>query len=882
MSDQFERLKGALSGHYEIEREIGAGGMATVYLARDIRHDRHVAIKVLRPDLAASLGADRFLREIRIAANLTHPHILPVHDSGEAGGFLYYVMPFIDGESLRKRLDREGELPVPDTARILRDVLDALVTAHGQSIVHRDIKPDNVLLVGRHALVADFGVAKAVSEATGRHNQTTIGVALGTPTYMAPEQVSGDPYIDHRADLYAVGAMAYEMLTGQPPFVGPSMQDILTGHLAKAPVSITDTRANLPPALAALVMRCLEKKPADRIQTAAELIPTLEALSASTSTLTPPETIAARAVTPSRSVPRWMVGALGAAGIVVVALIAYVMSRPGSTSGQSALVLGQRSQVSREATLEIDPALSPNGQFMAYASGNASDFKVYVRQIDGGTPIAVAPDLGGVQRFPAWSPDGGQLIFRSTRGIEIVPATGGVSRRVGTLVATDRVTWSPDGSQIAWVSSRSAANRDSSNTLLVTSRDGDEKNIRTLVGASPIHSPAWSPDGRWIAYVNGNVVGINTPGNIGPSEIWVVPAAGGDPVQVTDSGGFNASPAWLGSTLLLVSDRDGGRDVYAVELTTRGGAAGQPRAVTTGVGTLSISVAADVKRIGYSVFLDRSNVWSMPVPTTPPGSSLDARPVTTGNQVVENAEVSRDGRWLAFDADRAGNQDIYKQRLDGGPVMQLTTDPADDFGPTWSVDGSEIVFYSYRGGIARQLLIMPSEGGPQTRIAEGELSSPEWSWDGTMVAVRKRPDNALVLVRRISGGWSTPEIVVPRGLIGSYFAWSPDDQSIAYTSAEGLSVVSVAAGTSRLIVPMQERSGQFHPQWSADGRTIYYIDNTSSGIFAIAAAGGGSRPIVQFDPARPWHRYTFQALKGHFYFTLGEMESDLWVADLVR
>ena len=204
-----DRLKTALADRYTIERKIGAGGMATVYLAEDLKHHRKVAVKVLRPDLAAVVGPERFLREIEIAAKLQHPHILPLHDSGEADGFLYYVMPYVEGESLREKLAREGELPVPDAVKILREVVDALAHAHAKGVVHRDIKPDNVMLSGRHALVTDFGVAKAVSEATGREQLTTAGVALGTPTYMSPEQATADPHVDHRADIYAVGVLAY-------------------------------------------------------------------------------------------------------------------------------------------------------------------------------------------------------------------------------------------------------------------------------------------------------------------------------------------------------------------------------------------------------------------------------------------------------------------------------------------------------------------------------------------------------------------------------------------------------------------------------------------------------------------------------------------------
>lgn len=278
MDDVLDSVKSALGRRYAVEDEIGSGGMATVYLAEDQRHRRKVAVKVLRPELAAALGAERFLREIEIAAGLQHPHILPLYDSGEAGGLLYYVMPYVEGDSLRDRLDQRGEQPIPATIRLLRDVVDALAHAHERGVIHRDIKPENVMLSGRHALVTDFGVAKAVSEATGRHELTTAGVALGTPVYMAPEQAVADPHIDHRADLYAVGVLAYELLSGRPPFTGSTPQMILAAHVTEAPLPVSKHRAAVSPALEQMVMRCLEKTPADRYQSADSLLEELEAM----------------------------------------------------------------------------------------------------------------------------------------------------------------------------------------------------------------------------------------------------------------------------------------------------------------------------------------------------------------------------------------------------------------------------------------------------------------------------------------------------------------------------------------------------------------------------------------------------------------------------
>jgi serine/threonine-protein kinase len=325
--DLLSTLHASLQDKYRVEREIGAGGMATVYLAHDLRHERKVALKVLRRDLAASLGPERFHREIRVAAALQHPHIVPLYDSGEASGLLYYVMPFVDGQSLRQRLLKEGELPIADAARILRDVADALATAHKGGVVHRDLKPENVMLSGRHALVTDFGVAKAVSESTGRQTLTTLGIAIGTPTYMAPEQALADPAVDHRADIYAFGVLAYELLAGRPPFAAQSPQQLLAAHVSQAAEPVTGLRPAIPPVLGALVMRCLEKRAADRWQSADELIPQLEAVLTPSGGMTPTTVTPARA---SRGRSPLRVALLAAGLLVAVAVSAFGIWRRGS------------------------------------------------------------------------------------------------------------------------------------------------------------------------------------------------------------------------------------------------------------------------------------------------------------------------------------------------------------------------------------------------------------------------------------------------------------------------------------------------------------------------------------------------------------------------
>jgi tetratricopeptide (TPR) repeat protein/TolB-like protein len=385
MSDALDRLRAALADRYAIERQLGEGGMATVYLATDLRHHRKVALKVLRPELAATVGPERFLQEVQVTANLQHPHILPLFDSGVAGGFLYYVMPYLDGESLRERLAREGELPVADAVRILTEVVDALAAAHQAGVVHRDIKPDNVMLTGRHAVVTDFGVAKAVSEATGRHQLTTKGVALGTPAYMAPEQAAADEHIDHRVDIYAVGAMGYELLAGRPPFTGMTARQVLAAHVTEVPRAVTELRESVPASLGGALMRCLEKKPADRWQSAEELLHQLETFATPVAGITP---AGSKPVGITTGTPLWMKVVLPVA-LVAVALAVWLGQREAVTDREAdgdeaatANGVTERLVVIPLENLTDDPELDVLGRLAA---------DQVARSIDQPEPIPVVP-----------------------------------------------------------------------------------------------------------------------------------------------------------------------------------------------------------------------------------------------------------------------------------------------------------------------------------------------------------------------------------------------------------------------------------------------------------------------------------------------------------
>jgi eukaryotic-like serine/threonine-protein kinase len=886
-------LAAALATRYAIERELGQGGMATVYLGRDLRHERLVAVKVLRPELAVSLGAERFLREIKLAAQLQHPHILPLHDSGETAGFLWYVMPYVDGESLRTRVGRQGELPVHDALKILIEVADALAYAHGRGIVHRDIKPDNVLLSGRHALVTDFGVAKAVSEATGRQQLTTAGVALGTPAYMAPEQATADPGIDHRADIYAIGVLGYELIAGRPPFSGRTSQEILAAQVTQPPPPLGTLRPTCPPALEAVLMRCLEKRPADRWQSAEQLLAQLEPLLTPSGGTTPAATRPVAAVAPpAHGTPlrRWVAPA--ALLLASAAALALYFTRPPSE-----LRLGRRVQLTLDPGLEIDPALSPDGELVAYAAGPLGETRLYVRQVEGGTPVSLTRGGDGFARVPRWSPDGRRLLYLSERGLEVMPALGGPSQLVmpverGTW--TDG-TWSPDGRSIAY-----ALN----DTVFVRPVEGGTP--RAIARLSEAHSCAWSPDGRRLACISGNRQYVNNEefGNHAASSVWIVPADGSDPFRVSDDEASNMSPAWLpgGGTLLYLSDREGGRDLYELHLTRVGRPAGEATRLTTGLNAARVSVAADGRRLAYAIVTESANVWSLPIPSSGVSSVHQAEPVTTGTQAIEAFDLSRDGRWLAFDSDRGGTSQLYRMPLAGsGEVQQLTSGTEPAFAPVISPDGREIAYHAFQGG-TRQIFIMPADGGQPSQVTtgSGQYQNPQWSPDGRTLAVvrgyRTASQEMMLVTRDPRGHWGVPRTLLKLGIFG---VWAPQGHAVLVATGvvglpRALAVASAVDPGSepRVVLEVRDPATDLAPAgfsgwaWSADGGTIYFAGrdprNHNIAVWRLPAVGGVPRPVARFDdPNHRWFRATGLQVHGdRFYFNLGDQQSDLWMAEI--
>ncbi len=867
-----ERIAAGLADRYTIERELGAGGMATVYLASDVRHGRRVAIKVLHPALSSVLGPDRFLAEIKLTAALQHPHILPLFDSGriEVAGtddLLYYVMPFVEGETLRSRLERERQLPVSDAVRIATEVADALEHAHRNGIVHRDIKPENILLRDGHALVADFGIALAVQQAGGRR-MTETGMSVGTPQYMAPEQAMGDRAVDHRADVYALGAVTYEMLAGEPPFTGPTAQAIVAQVLTEGPRPLIGRRQRIAPEIEESVLRALEKLPADRFSSAAEFGAAL----AGTRTIPPHRPKASSARMRGRAT----------AGALLLATVAFLAGRFTAGSRGSEIGFGQSLQLTSEPGLEVHPAISPDGRAVAYAAGTSAQLRIYVRQVSGGRALPLTSETGEVQSNPRWSPDGTRILYLSRGGVFSAPAGGGAPQQelASPLRPIATAAWGPGGRIVYGFG----------DSLFVRAPDG---NTRFLAPVTDVSLCVWSPDGASIACAMGNAAYVMpgaTFGNRAPSRITVIDAASGRARTVGDSLSVHHSPVWSpdGRSLFFVSDRDGTGDIYVIPTSDIEDAV--PRRLTVGSGAQTISLSADGSRLAYAQYAERVNVWSVPFPARPPATPDQASPVTAGNQFIESIAV--DGEWLVYDATFNGNTDVYRMPLAGGEVERLTTEPDGDFHPRLSPDGREVLYHNQRSG-SRDIYVKPLDGRPVQQVTRTSRQEAvgAWSPDGRMIAFQdytlSSSGDIWIVRRRPDGSWDEP---VPRGGPGTTVSWSPDGRSLAYvTSLDGgsIAVMPVDSGPARMVldatrvgVPRAEL-----PLWSADGRSIYFKSHDAEGnasIWSVPAAGGTPRMLVRWDdPARPSYRDHWTFSRDRILLPVQERESDVRVVEVV-
>ncbi|HEY6061611.1 MAG TPA: protein kinase, partial [Gemmatimonadales bacterium] len=716
MTDAVTRLSAALSDRYHLERELGQGGMATVYLAQDLRHDRKVALKVLRPELAAVIGAERFLSEIKTTANLQHPHILALFDSGAADGFLFYVMPFIEGESLRDRLTREKQLPINDAVLIATEVAGALDYAHRHGIIHRDIKPENILLHDGRALVADFGIALAASKAGGTR-MTETGMSLGTPTYMSPEQAMGERDITARSDVYALGCVTYEMLLGEPPFTGPTAQAIVAKLLTEKPARLIPRRDRIPAEVEDAVLTALEKLPADRWGSAKEFADALTGR------------VARRHTAPAaRGYRRVMLPAAVGIAIVATALAVYFArqagGRPATGVGVSRFQISLPNLRAGQLRYTGNPfVLSADGRRLAYVGSSATGGpQLWVRDRDNLTPRPLVGTDGA--DGPFFSPDGRWIGYSSQGRLYKVPTSGGapIALADSVTVTVPGGAWLPTG-QILFVGvgfglMRVAASGGSAELLLPGTFNGNffptplprpdallltqctnncaqmtlvAVNLKThaLDTLSANTARAWYlPTGHLVlARQDGSLYGARF-------DVATLKASGAVPllsgVQLEQGVVPEVSIADDGTMLYLPADPRGG-DVRVVRVDRQGRPVVLDPDWQANINTLALS--ADGRRLAVSIAAEgRTDLWV---------KQLDAGPltrVTFSGTLNYRAAWEPGGRSLSYTSDQDALSHLYRIRADGSgkPERLLPEDTAQIDESLWSPDGRWLV---YRAGV---------------------------------------------------------------------------------------------------------------------------------------------------------------------------------------
>jgi len=819
LPDPLPRLAASLSDRYRLERELGQGGMATVYLAQDLKHDRKVAVKVLRPELAAVIGADRFLSEIKTTANLQHPHILPLFDSGEADGFLFYVMPFVEGETVRDRMTREKQLPVADAVRIACEVASALDYAHRHGVIHRDIKPENILLHDGRALVADFGIALAASKA-GSTRMTETGMSLGTPHYMSPEQAMGERDITARSDVYALGCVLYEMLTGEPPFTGATAQAIVARVLTEHPRPMLPQRHTIPPQVEVAVLTALEKLPADRYATAAEFA---EALTSTN--YAPRATMEMAAAGPAATA--WKRRFALAAGMAVIAAIlaglGWTRARANADQPTTWQYLSLGDSVQLNFTLPA-LALSPDGEALV-VKDNIQNGRLWVKRWTDLEPVPIP----GTERAsnPVFSPDGESVAYVADGQLRKVRLSNGAAVTLADSASVSLgfggAAWLDDGT-IVYVP------QDLNRLLRVSANGGPPTVVLTNSSLQGVGFgyPAPLPGARGVLF-EGCTSGCVT------MSLRVVDLKTGEQKLLV----AEATQGWyLPTGHLLYARRDGTVlaapfDLEKLEVTGTGIPVLERVLVAFGAPQLAWSTSG---RLIYATGENQGNN-NIFVRVSADGTVAPVDTAWTGQ--FTSFGLSPNGRQLAVGSGTgAGALNVWIKQLDRGPFTRISFGGADRR-PVWSPDGKMVAFVRDTMGTSVVMGRYADGSRPDTVLVHIDRQAQEvdWSRDGKWIVVRTDNGSAgagdLVGVR--TSGDTTPVPLVSGPYTELNPAVSPDGRWLAYASNEsGQNEVFVRPFPNTNGGRWQvSTGGGYMPRWAPDGKALYFIEPASARLMVV-------------------------------------------------
>ncbi len=721
MSGTPERLAVALADRYTIERPLGAGGMATVYLAEDLKHHRKVALKVLKPDLAAVLGAERFVQEITTTAQLQHPHILPLFDSGQADGFLYYVMPYIEGETLRDRLDRETQLSIDEAIAIITEVADALDYAHRHNVIHRDIKPENILLHNGRPMVMDFGIALAVSAAAGGR-MTETGLSLGTPHYMSPEQATADKQITARSDVYSLATVLYEMLTGSPPHLGGSAQQIIMKIVTEAPAPVTQMRKSVPPNVAMAVAKALEKLPADRFASAKAFAEALGNRAFATAA-SPGSAPALGSGRPWWRDPR--IAATAAVGIAVGAVLASILARSGRVGVPVEYDVGLPDTAGMmTASQGIGFAVSPGGDFVVYETVRQGRSELWYRSLLDATVRRIPGTDDGSQ--PAISPDGNRIAFFHLTGggwtVEVIPVEGGTATAIGRGIGVLRRLQWPTGGRILAIDSVGSVAR----------WIDPERGPVSSVPIPYCESQALIQGGDGLLCGGGGAkwgyrvaIGDTAFGQ----RLWLAEDSNrvfGSSFQVVEE--RYLTYASIGGDLLAAPvDLETGRVGRAVRMASGLGLVnftGDASYVIAASGTL-VYAQGDNRSVGHLVHVSDAGIDTLPV----------------SREAFLTYEYSRDGRRLAAVVEGLEGMELRIYDLSSGRYQTWIRGPVITHA-VWSPAGDRLLF-----GVSDSLFVGSPDrsSSPEFLLYVPEFEAMRWMPDDRLFGIRWRPNAALVL-----------------------------------------------------------------------------------------------------------------------------------------
>ncbi|HEX5438275.1 MAG TPA: protein kinase [Gemmatimonadaceae bacterium] len=814
-----DHLAAVLADRYRLERELGAGGMATVYLAEDLKHHRRVAIKVLHAELSAILGPERFLKEIELTASLQHPHILPLFDSGSADGLLYYVMPFVEGGALRGRLEREKQLPIADAVRIATEVADALDYAHTKGVIHRDIKPENILLRDGHALVADFGIALAVEQAGGER-MTQTGFSLGTPQYMSPEQAMGEREIGPRSDIYSLGVVTYEMLTGDPPFMGSTAQAIVAQVITAEPRSLRVQRKSVPPQVEDAVLTALEKLPADRFASGSEFARAL----ASTGRIGPPS----RRASARQPRPVWYSdwrSWVTIAALVIAAAAVWRAQRPAQPSAPALSTSFVFAPPANARVAKLPPryrrlALSPDGSMLVYVGASEDSGRVrrqlYRRALDRLDALPVAGTDSAVDPF--FSPDGRRIGYYTGSAIRTVRRTGGAATTVAdSLRGVHGAVWTDHGTIVfAW-----------KGDLWRVSDTGGAPEALSSDSARRVEEPVALPGGDRFLFLACQAAPCESP----------VPTAL-DPAthrmrQLLDMSDVDAM--WYVSPGTLLVQRENG-EFWAVALdpatltlhgtprrvlaaTASPSLVGAEVAVSPG-GTMA-AIPEALAGLGELVWVDRAGTVT---------------PITHQPRQYRFPRLSPDGRKVAMEIrDDAGVGFIWVYDLTSHTLTRLST-TGRSTRPIWSPDSKRVAYISLRGDSSGIYVTPVDRSAPERPLFVGPVDyfNPlSWSSDGRWIATERleragggsaravTPVQIDLIAIPVGGG--TPRVIRGTPANERSPAFSPDGKWLAYTSNE-------SGHTEVYVTPFPGPGGRWtvsagggdEPEWARSGSALFY------------------------------------------------------------